>query len=144
MLSKEQAACGSSDAVRAILHCGRLMHACAGHQQPVDGPETPVGEVKLASKDLVHGYVRSAQATGKGSGLFVSLSASQTARVKLRMMADEYVDDPVAAFPVGKHVRGRVLDVSHGRIELSIKSTQLDIGGWRTISSLTEGQVHSM
>jgi ribosomal protein S1 len=89
----------------------------------------------------VHGYVRSAQSTGKGSGLFVALSATQTARVKLRMMADEYVDDPVAAFPAGKHVQGRIVEVSGDRVELSLKSTQLEIGGWLSLNSLTEGQV---
>lgn len=92
----------------------------------------------------MHGYVRSARGEGRGAGVFVALSATQAARVKLRMLADEYVDDPVATFPVGKHVRGRVIEVSGERVEVSLKSAQAEGGsGWQSFSTLEVGQARA-
>ena len=117
--------------------------AHAGHEQPVDGPETPRPgtALQLAKGDLVHGYVRSAQPPGKGAGVFVALSSGQDARVQLRMLSDDFVDDPVATFPPGKYVRGHVIEVKGGRLELSLKSQQGGAGPWQTLSSLEVGQV---
>ena len=88
----------------------------------------------------MHGYVTSAAAEGKGAGVYVALSATQTARVKLRALSDEFVDDPSAAFPPGKHVSGHVVDVAGGRIEMSLKSANSGSGNWHTIESLEIGQ----
>ena len=111
-----------------------------------DGPATPAAtaKVRLAKGDIAHGYVRSAQGQGRGAGVFVALSATQAARVKLRMLADEFVSDPVATFPVGRHVRGRVIEVSGDRVELSLKSAQAEgTSGWQSLSSLQVGQVRA-
>ena len=109
----------------------------------MDGPETPAAAatVALAKGDFAHGYVRSAQPSGKGAGVFVSLSSSQTARVELRMLSDDFVDDPVAAFPEGKHVSGRVIAADAGRVQLSLKTVQGGAGAWKTLASLEVGQV---
>ena len=53
----------------------------------------------------VQGYVRGASQ----AGVFVTLSRGIEARVRLANLAEGYVEDPVASFPVGKHVRGWVL-----------------------------------
>lgn len=118
-------------------------NAPAGHAQPVDGPETPNAgaQVALSKGDFVHGYVKSAQASGKRAGVFITLSSRQTARVQLRMLADEFVDDPVAAFPEGKHVSGRVVEVAGERVEMSLKTVQTGTGTWQTLNSLEVGQV---
>ncbi len=56
----------------------------------------------------VHGYVRAATKVG----VFVQLSRHITARVKLAHLSDGFVEDPKAAFPEGKLVKGRVMAMS--------------------------------
>ena len=53
------------------------------------------------------------------AGAFIVLRSGATARVKLAHLADGFVDDPGAAFPVGKHVRGRVTAVEGSRCAAS-------------------------
>ena len=85
--------------------------------------------------------MRSAQPPGKGAGVFVELSPGQAARVQLRNLSDEFVDDPVSAFPAGKHVSGHVVGAAGGKIEMSLKAA--GAGAWLTIESLQEGQVRA-
>jgi predicted RNA-binding protein with RPS1 domain len=102
----------------------------------------------LAKGARVDGYVTSACASGKGAGVYVALSSSQAARVQLRRLSDDYVDDPVATFPAGKHVCGRIVEVAGPRVELSLKTLESGDGGgggggggaWRTLESLEVGE----
>ena len=54
----------------------------------------------------VLGYVKSV-----GQGVFVSLAGDLDSRVKLSQLADGFVKDPAAEFPLGLLVRGKVLSV---------------------------------
>jgi hypothetical protein len=123
-------------------HLASLCDECAGHQQAPSGPSTPRELITLKAGDLVHGYVRSAAPQGsKGAGVFVSLSAAQHGRAQLRALAAHFVDDPAAAFPEGRHVQARVLEVKGDRIELSLKAAQAGRHGWLTLPDIKEGQV---
>lgn len=58
----------------------------------------------------VLGYVKSV-----GQGLFVSLAGNLDGRVKLSQLADGFVKDPAADFPIGRLVRAKVVAVSGDR-----------------------------
>ena len=57
------------------------------------------------------GYVSAVNA----SGAFLALARDLTARVRLSNLADGFVPDPAAEFPVGRLARGRVLSVENNR-----------------------------
>lgn len=59
----------------------------------------------------VQGYVKNVSAVG----VFVTLSSSVEARVKLGQLSDTFVEDPKAIFPVGHLVSGRILSVQGHR-----------------------------
>lgn len=59
----------------------------------------------------MQGYVKNVSAVG----VFVTLSSSVEARVKLGQLSDTFVEDPKAAFPVGQLVSGRILNVQGDR-----------------------------
>ncbi len=56
----------------------------------------------------VRGYVRSVSP----AGVFVCLSDSITARVRLSNLADTFVEDPKADFPEGRLVQGKVISTT--------------------------------
>ena len=58
----------------------------------------------------VLGYVKSV-----GQGAFVTLAADLDGRVKLSQLADGFVADPAADFPVGRLLRAKVLAISGDR-----------------------------
>ncbi len=59
----------------------------------------------------VAGYIKAVS----GAGAFVALAADLDARVRLSNLADGFVPEPAAAFPVGRLVHGRVVAVDGGR-----------------------------
>ena len=59
----------------------------------------------------VRGYVKAASKVG----VFVTLSHDVDARVRLSNLAETFVKDPEAAFPVGQLVSGRILKVTPER-----------------------------
>jgi rRNA biogenesis protein RRP5 len=61
--------------------------------------------------EQVAGYVRD---VGR-QGAFVEIGRDLVARVRLSNLSQGFVEDPVAAFPVGQLVRGRVLSIAPGR-----------------------------
>ena len=63
----------------------------------------------------VNGYVKS---TSK-AGVFVTIGRGVEARVKLGQLSTSFVDDPAAAFPPGKLVKGKILSVSGDRFVTS-------------------------
>ncbi|KAF0686374.1 Aste57867_21818 [Aphanomyces stellatus] len=86
---------------------------------------------------LVSGYVAAVTA----GGCFVRLSRSQTARVLLRDLSDDFIKDPAAVFPPGTLVAGRVTKAENGKLELSLKASVVTEGaGQLTVESLTVGQ----
>lgn len=54
--------------------------------------------------------------------MFVSLSSTLVAFVKLRNLSDGFVEDPKSAFPLGHLVTGRVLRADGGSVEITLKS----------------------
>ena len=54
------------------------------------------------------GYVRSVSP----AGVFVCLSDSITARIRLSNLADSFVEDPKADFPEGRLVQGKVISIA--------------------------------
>jgi hypothetical protein len=74
----------------------------------------PLGAADVAAgraRRQVAGYIKAVS----GAGAFVALAADLDARVRLSNLADGFVPEPAAAFPVGRLVRGRVLAVDGGR-----------------------------
>lgn len=59
----------------------------------------------------VQGYVKNVAAVG----MFVTLSSSVEARVKLGHLSNTFVEDPKAAFPVGQLVTGRIVSIQGSR-----------------------------
>lgn len=59
----------------------------------------------------MQGYIKNVS----GAGAFVALGSEVEARVKLNNLADGFVEDPKQAFPEGKLVRGRIIDINHNR-----------------------------
>ncbi|GLD96223.1 hypothetical protein PINS_up004901 [Pythium insidiosum] len=62
-------------------------------------------------------------ATTTTSGCFVRLDRATLGRVLLRDLSDEFLKDPVAQFPAGKLVVGRVTKVTPKGVELSLKAS---------------------
>lgn len=101
-------------------------------------------------------YVRSVGS----KGLFAVLDRNRDARIKLRQLSDGFVEDPVAAFPVGALLRGRVLTVQHTQppnssgskagasdaandgvlVELTLRQ-QPDAGQLRSFEDVQEGEL---
>ena len=71
--------------------------------------------------ELVRGFVVSVSK----AGCFVRVSRGVTAFVKLKNLADGFIEKPQEMFPVGKLVAGRVVAVNEKsrKLELSLKST---------------------
>lgn len=59
----------------------------------------------------VQGYVRGASR----AGVFLTLERGLEARVRLANLSEGYVEDPVTAFPAGKHVQGWVASLADNR-----------------------------
>ena len=75
----------------------------------------------LSSGQLVSGYVKSTNA----AGCFVQLGRSVTARVLISELSDSFIKDVKGAFPAGKLVTGRILDIDNKKeqISMSLKRT---------------------
>lgn len=57
-------------------------------------------------------------------GVFITLGRSVDARVKLGQLSASFVEDPAAAFPVGKLVKGRVVSVTGDRSASNASSAE--------------------
>ena len=83
--------------------------------------EKDLAEMMPEEGQLVRGFVVSLSK----AGCFVRVARGVTAFVKLKNLADGFIEKPAEMFPVGKLVAGRVVscDKSTRRVELSLKST---------------------
>ncbi|KAJ0394724.1 hypothetical protein P43SY_004004 [Pythium insidiosum] len=89
-----------------------------------DAVAAPAEYVAAASATYTVGeLVTAIVATTTTSGCFVRLDRSTLGRVLLRDLSDEFLKDPVAAFPAGKMVVGRVTKVTPKGVELSLKAS---------------------
>lgn len=91
----------------------------------------------------MHGYVRKVTpAKGKGPGVYLTLSHTQSGRIQLRNLADKFVEDPVTEFPEGKLVAARVLSAEGQRVELTCKAEKREPTAARQkLDSFALGQV---
>ncbi|XP_022156044.1 rRNA biogenesis protein RRP5 isoform X2 [Momordica charantia] len=68
----------------------------------------------------VQGYVKNVSP----KGCFILLARCLEAKILLSNLSDGYIDDPEKEFPIGKHVRGRILSLEplSKRVEVTLKS----------------------
>lgn len=59
----------------------------------------------------MQGYVKS---VGR-DGVFVALGRDLDARIRLSHLADKFVKEPAASFPVGKLAKGKILNAAPGK-----------------------------
>jgi rRNA biogenesis protein RRP5 len=100
------------------------------------GVNAPNPELKLSDisvGDIVSGYVKS---SGK-IGVFVTLSRNIDARIKLRQLSDNFVEDPFSMFPPGTLVSGTVISVSNGKVDLTLRKRRVIL----SLDKYHEGQV---
>ncbi|KAK3375401.1 hypothetical protein B0H63DRAFT_503264 [Podospora didyma] len=94
---------------------------------------------KLEVGDIIRGFVKNVS----DKGLFVLLGGELTAMVQIKNLSDSYLKDWKEHFQVDQVVKGRVISVADGRIEMSLKLSMVDKDyvPLVTISDLKEGQV---
>lgn len=115
-------------------------HACAiaPDAHPSSDPPPPPGNLSLADLkpgQRVHGYVKS---TGT-NGVFVCLARDIDARIRLRQLSDEFIEDPAKVFPPGSHIEGTVIAVEGGRVDLTLRSRGRRLAP--LLDSIEEGHV---
>eukprot|EP00850_Spirogloea_muscicola_P013563 SM000092S24531 [mRNA] locus=s92:547777:562774:- [translate_table: standard] len=144
---------GIADAVELSLRpslggCGGLE---ARQNLKLDGsPDRSTTYTRVASIDdlkpgqEVQGYVKSCNK----KGCFVTLGIDIDAQVLLSNLADNFVDDPVATFPPGKLVHGRVLEVEllSKRVQMTLRLSQPNkeagsSDAWKSIEDIHVGDV---
>jgi rRNA biogenesis protein RRP5 len=93
---------------------------------------------KLEVGDIVRGFVKNVS----DKGLFVALGGDVTAMVWIKNMFDRYVKDWKDEFQVDQVVKGRVISTAEGRIQLSLKPSDVDKDyvPLMTIQDLKEGE----
>eukprot|EP00890_Picochlorum_soloecismus_P005949 jgi/Picsp_1/6355/NSC_03704-R1_protein rrp5 homolog len=94
-------------------------------------PELRLSDVSVG--DIVSGYVKSA---GK-VGVFVTLSRNVDARIKLRQLSDNFVEDPCSTFPPGTLVSGTVISVANGKVDMTLRKRRVTL----SLDKYHEGQV---
>ncbi|KAI8105276.1 hypothetical protein M9435_000444 [Picochlorum sp. BPE23] len=102
----------------------------------IDGALIP--NPSLKAKDLsvgsaVSGYVKSA---GK-MGVFVSLGRAVEARIKLRQLQDDFVEDPETSYPPGLFVQGTVMTIQNGNIDITLRKRKATV----SVEGFSEGQI---
>lgn len=107
-----------------------------GKLEVVDGALIPNPSLKpndLSVGSPVSGYVKSA---GK-LGVFVSLGRAVEARIKLRQLQDDFVEDPVESYPPGLFVQGTVMTIKNGKIDVTLRKRKTTV----SVEGFSEGQI---
>ena len=94
---------------------------------------------KLEVGETIRGFVKNVS----DKGLFVTLGGDVTAMVQIRNLSDDFLKEWKDHFQVDQIVKGRIISISEGRIEMSLKKSVLekDFVPLITISDLKEGQI---
>ncbi|KAK0711393.1 hypothetical protein B0H67DRAFT_646768 [Lasiosphaeris hirsuta] len=94
---------------------------------------------KLEVGDIIRGFVKNVS----DKGLFVSLGGNTTAMVQIRNLSDSFLKEWKDHFQVDQIVKGRIISVSNGRLEMNLKGSVVDKNfvPLVTISGLKEGQI---
>ncbi|KAK3357091.1 hypothetical protein B0T25DRAFT_146638 [Lasiosphaeria hispida] len=94
---------------------------------------------KLEVGDVIRGFVKNVS----DKGLFVSLGGDITAMVQIRNLSDSFLKEWKDHFQVDQIVKGRIISVANGRLEMSLKQSvvEKDFIPLVTITDLKEGQI---
>ncbi|KAK0722440.1 hypothetical protein B0T26DRAFT_749837 [Lasiosphaeria miniovina] len=124
----------SNKKVRLSMRPSRVLNSAL----PVKDQEITKVET-LKAGDIVRAFVKNVS----DKGLFVLLGGDVTALVQIKNLADSYLKEWKEHFQVDQVVKGRVVSVADGRIEMSLKPSVVDKDyvPLLTISDLKEGQV---
>ncbi len=96
-------------------------------------PKPSIKLAELSPGTAVSGYVKVA---GK-MGVFITLGRDLEARIKLRQLQDEFVEDPLASYPPGTFVQGRVVSINNGKVDVSLRTRKTNTN----VDSYHEGQI---
>lgn len=104
--------------------------------KPVDPEITDISSLKEGQR--IRGLVRRVAE----NGVFVSLGRNVVARVMIKELFDEFVKDWKSRFVVNQLVTGKVLSVTNGKVELTLrtKARKGATAAKLRISDFTEGQ----
>ncbi|KAL1837088.1 hypothetical protein VTJ49DRAFT_4298 [Mycothermus thermophilus] len=94
---------------------------------------------KLEVGEIIRGFVKNVS----DKGLFVSLGGDVVAMVKIKNLSDSYLKDWKEHFQVDQLVKGRIISVADGRIEMDLRPSvvEKDYVPLITINDLKEGQI---
>lgn len=90
---------------------------------PVEDPEiNSISQLKI--NDIIRGFVKNID----GSGLFISLSSTLTAFVRVSDLSDLFLKEWKSDFEIGQLVKGKViaLDSSQNHVQMSLKQSHVD------------------
>jgi rRNA biogenesis protein RRP5 len=123
----------SNKRVRLSMRPSRVLNSSL----PVKDKEVTKG-TKLEVGDIIRGFVRNVS----DKGLFVSLGGDLVALVKIKNLSDAYLKDWKEHYQVDQLVKGRIISVADGRIEMNLKPSVVDKDyvPLTTIADLKEGQ----
>ncbi|KAK4650317.1 rRNA biogenesis protein rrp5 [Podospora pseudocomata] len=96
-------------------------------------------DTKIAVGDVLRGFVKNVS----DKGLFVTLGGDIVAMVQIKNLSDSYLKDWKEHFQIDQLVKGRIISVSNGRLEMSLRPSILskDYVPPITFSDLKEGQI---
>ncbi|KAK0646068.1 hypothetical protein B0T16DRAFT_412562 [Cercophora newfieldiana] len=94
---------------------------------------------KLEVGEVIRGFVKNVSA----KGLFVNLGGEVTAFVQIRNLSDAFLKEWKDHFQIDQLVKGRIIAINNGRIEMTLKASQVekDFVPPITISDLKEGRL---
>ena len=123
----------SNKRIRLSMRPSRVLNSSL----PVKDKEV-TKSTKLEVGDIVRGFVKNVS----DKGLFVSLGGDVVALVKIGNLSDAYLKDWKEHFQVDQVVKGRIISVADGRLEMSLKPSVVDKDyvPLTTIADLQEGQ----
>lgn len=90
---------------------------------PVEDPDiSSISQLKI--NDVVRGFVKNID----GSGLFLSLSSTLIAHVRVSDLSDSFLKEWKSNFEIGQLVKGKViaLDLSQNHVQMSLKKSHVD------------------
>jgi len=102
----------------------------------VEDASVPKPSLKLSDLSIgckVSGYVKS---TGK-MGVFVVLSRHLEARIKLRQLSDDFVENPSQAYPPGKLIQGKVMAIENDKVDITLRERKSSV----SVEAFQEGQI---
>lgn len=102
----------------------------------VEGVQVPKPSLKLTELSTgatVSGYVKVAGPMG----VFITIGRDLEARIKLRQLNDEFVEDPIKEYPPGTFVQGKVMAINDGKIDVTLRTRK----GTMNVDGYKEGQI---